>query len=100
MVLNSNTFLVDQDKPAIITATKAVNDIAFNPFNSNMFASHSESDAVVKLWDMRKMTEAVCRPWQPIAAMLLKQEAISLEPESYLAQTFYKAVYHSKKVAT
>jgi WD40 repeat protein len=50
----------DPDKPTVITATKAVNDICFNPFNSNMFASHSEPDAVVKVWDMRKMTEAVC----------------------------------------
>ncbi|ORX91418.1 hypothetical protein K493DRAFT_339376, partial [Basidiobolus meristosporus CBS 931.73] len=44
--------------PGVIFATKAIYGISVDPFHPYRFASHTE-DGIVKIWDIRKPTEAV-----------------------------------------
>ena len=66
-----------------MTATKAVHNISFDPHNMHVFASYSEQDMVVKVWDMRKMVEPV---WSRVASLCMTALPETREWSTYNAE--------------
>ncbi|KNC79286.1 hypothetical protein SARC_08318 [Sphaeroforma arctica JP610] len=63
------------DNPIQSVGTRAVHNLTFDPYRSHVFASISEVESTVKVWDMRSMVDpvmtiqtalpAVCMEWCP-----------------------------------
>eukprot|EP01134_Creolimax_fragrantissima_P001863 CFRG1863T1 len=63
------------DTPKQSVGTRAVGNLTFNPYRSHVFASTSETESVVRVWDIRAMVDpvmsiqtaspVVCMEWCP-----------------------------------